>query len=469
MTDSPLAVLLAETAAGTTWDSLPTSVRAATPGRVLDVIGLSLAALDLDTSRAVLGHVADAGGAAQASAIGLDARVPAGQAALVNGVLPHSLDWDDTHLPSILHPSSCVVPAALAAAEWSGASGAVALTALVVGVEVTVRLGMAGYDATARQSVFFEHGQHATSICGTVGAAVAAATAMGLDATATRHALGIACSMGAGVIEGNRTGGTVKRMHCGWAAHAGVVAADLARRGVTGPPTALEGRFGFFEAWLHGTPNLAAVTDGLGSSWAVASLHVKPYPANHFTHAVADAAMELSRDGLGADDIASVDIGVASPTVRTIGEPIDAKRRPESGYHARFSAPYVFAAALSGGSGLGLGLGDFTDERVCDPERQALMDRVTVHGDAACDAVYPDAFPAVVTVTDRHGRVHTVRVFQNRGGPQRPLTDDELRSKFIETATQAIPAARAHRVADAVRSLPSLGSVRPLFDCIRED
>src|SRR5439155_8660214 len=182
---------------------------AAVRQRVLDVIGVSLAAVRRDTSAAVIKRAADRGGAPQAHAIGVPMPVPAEHAAFVNGVLAQRLDYDDTHLPSVLHPSAPVVPAALAAAELSGADGAAAVRAIAAGLEICIRLGMAGYDAASRQSSYFERGQHATSICGAIGGAAAAAELLGLGAEGIANAMGIAVSMAAGVIEGNRNGGTV--------------------------------------------------------------------------------------------------------------------------------------------------------------------------------------------------------------------------------------------------------------------
>ena len=340
---------------------VPEAVRAGIPSRIIDIVGIAVRASSLDTSRAVVGFATDQGSASQATPIGGGQAMSAAEAAFVNGVLAHSLDYDDTHLPSILHPSATVVPASLAVAEWQGVSGAALVDAAAVGLEVTVRLGMGGYDSRARQSVYFERGQHATSICGAVGSAAAAARLLGADADGIAHAMGIACSMGSGIIEANRAGGTVKRMHCGWAARAGVTAAQLAARGITGPPTAVEGRFGLFQAFLGDQADIGAVTADLGERWEADNIFYKPYPANHFTHTGIDAAIALRSKGVGPDDIASATLEVAPPTVRTIGEPIEAKRKPESGYHAQFSGPYTVAAGLLGGNGLGVGLTDFTD------------------------------------------------------------------------------------------------------------
>ena len=278
MAERTLSEHLAAFAAKSAQSPLPDDVAASVGRRVLDVLGLCVAALDLPTSRAALEHVEEQGGAPQAHAVGLPGAVPAAWAAFANGVTAHSLDYDDTHLPSVLHPSAAVVPAALAAAEYAGASGARTVEAIAVGLEITVRLGMAGYDERLGNSGFFEHGQHATSICGAMGGAAAAALLLGLGEDGVRDALGITASMAAGVIEANRTGGTVKRVHCGWAAHSAVTAAQLVRRGFTGPPTVLEGRFGFFEAFLRGEADHAAVTGGLGDEWAVPGIFFKPTP-----------------------------------------------------------------------------------------------------------------------------------------------------------------------------------------------
>lgn len=276
MTDRTLSQHLAEFAVSASQDALPDTVAASVRDRVLDTVGLCVASRRLDTSSAVMTHVREQGGAAQAHVIGDPAKLPATSAALVNGVLAHSLDYDDTHLPSVLHPSASVIPAALAAAEYADADSEALLRAMAVGLEVTLRLGMAGYDRTAHNSVYFEHGQHATSICGAIGGATAAALLLDLDVAGVVDTIGVAASTASGVIEANRTGGTVKRLHCGWAAHAAVSAAQLVRLGFTGPPTVLEGRFGFFQAFLRGEFDPTAITDGLGENWTVPDIFFKP-------------------------------------------------------------------------------------------------------------------------------------------------------------------------------------------------
>jgi 2-methylcitrate dehydratase PrpD len=455
----PLAEQLGAFADDVASGSLPVDVALSVRQRVLDVLGLCVAAHALPTSEAVLGLVEEQGGRPQARAIGLPDPVPAAQAALANGVLAHSLDYDDTHLPSVLHPSACVVPAALAAAEAAGSTGADVVAAVAVGLEVAVRLGMAGYDQELGNSVFFEHGQHATSICGAMGGAAAAAMLFGLGAAGVQNTLGIAASMAAGVIEANRTGGTVKRLHCGWAAHSAVTAAQLVQRGFTGPPTVLEGRFGFFEAFLHGRVDLSAVGDRLADHWEVPRIFFKPYPANHFTHAAVDAGLALRDRGLPLDRIEHIELGVPTAVIRTIGQPLDVKRAPVTGYQAQFSGPYAVVAGLHGGSGLGVGLDDYTDALAQDPGRRRLMALVDVVPDERCDRIFPMQFPAVVRVRTDDGQEWTEEVLANRGGPDRPLSDEELAVKFRANVAGRLDPETADQVAELVLGLDCLEDV----------
>ena len=449
MTDRTVSQALASFAADVRRDTLPDAVAASVRERILDTVGLCLGATPLETSGMALRVARAWGGPGESTVIGAAGRLPALGAGFVNGVLAHSLDFDDTHLPSVLHPSASIIPGVLAVAEQTGASLADAIAAAAVGYEVCVRTGMAAYDRSLGNSVFFERGWHATSICGTLGVAAAAAKLMGLGAEGIGHALGIAVSMGSGVIEGNRAGGSVKRLHCGWAVHAGIVAAQCAHAGITGPPTAFEGRFAFYQAFCGGVASPGEIESGLGTSWCIPGIFYKPYPANHFTHTAIDAALSL-RKRVGPDEVASVRIGVATPTVRTIGEPRQQKIRPQSGYHGQFSGPFAFAAAFLGGGGLGVALEDFSDENVREERYLSLAARVEVVGDAECDAIFPNQFPAIVRLTTLKGEVIEERVMSNRGGPARPLSRDELLVKFRGNARRVIAEGAANDLGDAI-------------------
>ena len=432
-----------------TQDGLSQELRREASRRILDVIGNSIAATNQPATQVVNNIVKSWAGPADSFAIGAG-KLPASAAALLNGTLAHAMDFDDTHLPSVLHPSASVVPAALAVGSKLGSKPTDVLDAITFGIEVTCRLGMAGFDRKLGNSVFFERGFHATSICGTLGSAVAAGMLMKLSADEITSAIGISASMGAGLLEANRTGGTVKRMHCGWAAHGGVVAAELAKGGLTGPPTVIEGRFGFMQAYCGDQVNLKEITDGLGTSWVLPDLFFKPYPCNHFTHTGIDAARALKAKGVTPDQIVSIDLGVPSPVLRTIAEPRESKIKPESGYHAAFSGPFTVAAAFYRDNGLGLFHEDFEDESAHDLEILALAEKVNVNASEECDAIFPFQFPAVLTAHLKDGTSMTEKVLVNRGGPQNPLTDDELALKFESNVRASLNQDKAREVAHTI-------------------
>ena len=453
---------------------LPTHVGEDVAGRLLDVLGNCLAGRaeslgPADPDQAVLRAVTSWGGTPESGVIGSAERLPAPSAALINGTLAHVLDFDDTHLPSVLHPSASVVPAALAAAEATGASGIDLLAAVAAGIEITNRLGMASYLVEARNSLFFEKGFHATSICGTLGSAAAAGLLYGLDADQIASAMGIAASMGAGIIEANRTGGTVKRIHCGWAAHGGITAAVLAREGVTGPPTVLEGRFGFFQAYLDGRYDSSALLDDLGVRWELIRTVYKPYPSNHFTHPGIDCALALRAQGVSPDDIEWAELGVAVPTLRTIGEPREEKISPRTPYHAKFSGPFTVARALLGGGGLGLYLDDFTEQTYSDPEVLALAAKVRTVADERATDLFPNAFAAVLRVQTRDGQLHEHRVDSSRGSPEHPLSTEDMLVKFRLNASRALPTVAVEALVDAVGRLTHNGTVADVLALTRSD
>lgn len=458
----PIALQLADWAHALRFEDLPPAVVESIKSRVLDTLGIAVAAATLETSRAVQRYAEEGGGAPQATAVGVPGRVPASRAAFVNGVLAHSLDYDDTHLPSVLHPSASVVPAVLAYAQAKNLGGRDVIRAIAIGLEVCVRLGMAGYDRETQNSTYFEHGQHATSICGAMGAAAAVGALAG-DADTIAHALGVTASMASGIIECNRTGGTVKRIHCGWAAQSAVSAVELVALGVTGPPTVIEGRFGFLQAWLHGTYDTDEITRGLGVDWVIPDIFFKPYPANHFTHAAVDAAARMRRAGIQHEDVAEFILGVPAANIRTIGEPIEVKRKPETAYMAQFSGPYAVAAGLLGGGGLEVGLDDYTDELATDPLRRAIMAKVSVIVDDRCSQIFPMQFPAILTARLHDGREIVEEVLVNRGGNRNPLSFDELTKKFRDNAQRVLDRRDVAALEEGCRTLETLTDLTPIY------
>lgn len=434
---------------------------------VLDTLGVAALGSTQPVQQIVADTVRLWGEQESATILGGTRRLPATSAAFVNGTLAHCTDFDDTHLPSVLHPSSSVVAAAFATGELLDVDGPRLLDAIEVGTEISIRLGMAGYREKLADSVFFERGLHATSICGAVGAAVSASMLVAGDAASIAAAAGIAASMGSGILESNRTGGTVKQIHAGWAAKCGVTAAQLAASGLTASPTVLEGRFGFLQAFCGSDANAGVLTEGLGEIWHTNSVHIKPYPCNHFTHCAIDAAMELRARGVTPSEVRELRLGVPRPVLRTIAEPPADKARPTTGYSGAFSGPYTVVAALIGGGGLGLGIEDFTDQAVGRPEVRALLPKVTCSADTECTSIFPFQLPARLTAVLYDGRTVEAFYATNRGGPHRPLTDAEVDQKFSLNASRAFAREVIPQVALKIRALTDGATARSVGVLLR--
>src|SRR5215472_11540733 len=418
-------------------DDLPAELIAIGRKHLLDTIGCCLAAKDLATSKGLAAWLVSEGGAKQATAMGVNRRLPAPQAAFLHGLLARSLEYDDMAMPD-LHPSGVIAPIVLAVGEWQDTAGTELLTAIALGLELCLRIGRAGYDANTRTSRFLQRGQDASAICGAVAGAAVAAKLLGLGGVQIAHAMGIAVSLASGSLEANRSGGTIKCFQSGWAAKSAVQAACLAKHGVEGPQQALEGRYGFYHCFLDGQFDAATLTDDLGSRWELQSLRFKPYPSNYYTHAGIDAALALARKGLQPEQLQSLELAVATPMLRTMGEPLERKQAPQSAYEAKFSGPYTVASALIGGIGLGLGIDDFSDELVAEPMRQALMSKITVGSDPRCDVIFPDQAPAILTVAKANGEQVIEETLINRASPESPLSEHELAVKFAQNAQRAL-------------------------------
>ena len=258
--------------------------------------------------------------------IGRAERFEMRDAALANGVLIHGLDFDDTHLASIIHPTATALPAALALGEMLDVSGAELLTAFLAGAELAIRIGL------AVDGGFHHVGYHATGVVSHFASAVTAGRLLGLDPAQITAAQGIAGSTASGIQVFLEEGAWTKRFHPGWGAVAGITAAYLARGGFKGPTRPYEGKFGLFATHLHGgveDAKLGALTDGLGEVWHFGDTALKPYPVCHFIHGCADAAIELHREiatDPGGAGIASVRAFLPEPTLHIVAE----RPRPRS-------------------------------------------------------------------------------------------------------------------------------------------
>jgi 2-methylcitrate dehydratase PrpD len=413
--------------AGLAYEDIPADAVSAAKLHLLDTLGAGLAAHARGVATAGRAIAPSIGGTGPSSVIGSPTGYAPAAAALANGMLCHGLDFDDTHADSICHVGVVLAPAALAVAEARGATGRELVVALVAGGEITTRIGAAAVPG------YMVRGFHPTSVCGVFGATVAAARLLGLPAGELESALGIAGSMAAGLFAYLGDGAATKPVHAGWAAHGGIIAAELAHAGAEGPSVVFEDRFGFFAAY-YGLDASSIAIDDLGDRYETPRIAFKPYPACHFIHSSLDAAVELLRDHpLTADDIERITVAVPDPGVPLVLEPLAAKRDPRTEYDAKFSLPYSIAALIVHGR---VGVETYTEQAIRDPAVLALAARVDhVQRDFP---TYPQSFPGWVRIETRAGDVLELELPHQRGGPDNPMSEDEVVAKFRANAALAL-------------------------------
>lgn len=437
------------------YETIPDEVVHRAKMLILDGVGVALASSTFDFAQRARGAAGTlAGGGGDSSVIGCAERLPLRDAMHLNGLLIHGLDYDDTHPGGVIHLTASAFPTAFGIAEAAGMSGRDLLTGYVLAVEVAARLGLAANGG------FHQVGFHPTGLLGAFGAAVAAARLRRLPAAAITTAQGFAGSLAAGSLEFLADGSWTKRSHPGWAAVCGLTAAVFAEHGYQSPPAVYEGRFGLYASHLGDAypVDLDACTAGLGERWETLQVAVKPYPACHFTHAFADAALALRAEhDLDPGAIDQVVCHIAPGEVGTVCEPVSAKRRPRSAYDAAFSLPHIVAASLARGR---FGLPELEAEARDDPEVRRLADRTTYRPDPR--SAFPRAFDGEIEISTHDGRVLRHREDANRGSAERPLTRAAIEAKFRDNAALAISSRRAEAIAEALLTLEHLEDVRAL-------
>jgi 2-methylcitrate dehydratase PrpD len=426
---------------------------------MLDAVGCAFAARTQPFAGRLVGSVARLAGPGPRGVIGMAHRLPLRDAAMANGMLMHGLDYDDTHAAGVVHLTVSTFPAGLALGAQLGASGMQLLLAYIAGVEAGARI------AAAAKGGFHQAGFHPTSLVGTFAAALVAGRLMGLSASQLAGAQGIALSLASGSLQFLDDGSWTKRIHPGWAAAGGLTAASLAADDIPAPPEAYEGRFGLFRSHLPAdalaASDLSLVGAGLGSTWEVEKVAVKPFPACHLVHACVDAAIALHRAGVDVERVRSVQARVPADVVPAVCEPLAAKRRPKSDYDAKFSIPYAVASGLARGR---LGLAELAPQALGEPRIERLMNKVEYAIDATFE--FPRYYGGEVIVTLDDGRTLSERVAVNRGHPERPLTDEEIQAKFFENCALTLDAKASHRIRDLLLGLDALANVRELEEAL---
>lgn len=423
-------------------ENVPAAVRSRATHLMLDALGISLASTRWDFSRATLAGLRElAGPGGDVPVIGFGQMLPMRDAVMMNALLIHGLDYDDTHPGGVIHATTSVLPAALGLATRLRASGAELLAAYLVGMETTTRLG------AAAKGGFHQVGFHPTGLIGAFGCTLAASRLLKLAPDTIADAQGIALSFASGSLEFLQDGAWTKRIHPGWAGAAGITAATLAKHGFVGTKQAYEGRFGLYRSHLGPLAeqcDLGLASAGLGDIWETSKVAIKPVPACHFTHACADAAGLLHEQWKNAP-VKRIVAKVPAGVMKTVCEPIDAKRRPANAYEAQFSIPYSVAT--------GLRFGRFTLDALepsayQDPHTLALAALVECEVDPAAD--FPRYFGGEVIVELADGRILHHAEPINRGAEGRDISDAAIVAKFHDNAARAVSRAHADNILNAV-------------------
>lgn len=349
-------------------------------------------------------------------------------AALINATASHTIEFDDIFRDAVYHPGCPVIAAALAAAQARGADGERLLRAIVIGYEVSTRIGVAVQPSHYR---FW----HTTGTVGTFGAAAAVSAVLGLDAGRTAHALANAGTFAAALQQAFRSDAMAKPLHAGHAADAGAMAALGAAQGVTGALDVLEGAAGFGAAMSEAADWSRAI-DGLGQRYNITRMTVKNHGCCGHCFAAIDGALALQAEyAIAVTDIDRIAIGGYRATLEVTG-----RKTVATPFEGRFSTPFTVATALVHGD---VRIAAFTPERLADPVVQALMGRIDLSLDPQCAADFPARRSARVAITLKDGRVLERYQATRKGDPDAPLTDAELTDKYFELATPAIGRATA--------------------------
>ncbi|MDH3989315.1 MAG: MmgE/PrpD family protein [Gammaproteobacteria bacterium] len=407
------------------WEDVPQSARYEAVRSVFNWVGCCLGGARHETTERAISALAEFSGKPEATVLGRPERLDIMHTALMNGITSHVLDYDDTHLDTIIHPAGPVASAILALAERLGTSGQDFMHAFILGVEAECRIGLAVYPS------HYERGFHITGTAGVFGGTAAAGKLLGLNEQQMTWALGIAATQSAGLKE--MFGTMCKSFHVGSAGQNGLKAALLASKNYTSSDGALEAKEGFAFTYSD-EQDFSKITDNLGESWEVEKNTYKPFSCGIVTHPIIDGCIQLRDEHqLTSEQIEKVSLRVNPLVIKLTG-----KKTPQTGLEAKFSIFYISAASIIEGVA---GPNQFTDEAVRDPEAIALRDRV----EATIDENVSEE-EAYVSITLKNGRVVDKHIEHAIGSVQRPLTTEHLEQKFADQAQSALPMSQIENV-----------------------
>ena len=431
-------------------DGVPDDVLAAAKLHLLDAVGVGIAASTVADNA----QWADISGSVSGSASLLGGgTAEAGMAAMINGALIHALEYDDTHIGSVVHGSAFAAPLALAATQLCAASGRDLLGAYITAWEVAIRIGLAGPGA------FQARGFQVTSVGGAIGAAAAASRLLELDRRQTISAIGIAGGQASGTLAFLADGAMSKALNPGWAARTGIEAARLAGAGMTGPESILESRFGVMNVFGDGADDLDRSLTGLGDEWLLSDAAFKLYPCCHYIHPFLEAVEQVMAKGVRADDIIELTAFVPPPAAPLICEPWERRQEPASGYDGKWGLAYCMALMFCHGRVDVSSFETTPQDDVAHLARKMAWQPMHNHG-------FPDRFAARIEIETVQGPVYA-EVSQVRGAPDRPAGALDITAKFTTNAGRRHDADRAQRLKDVILNIETMSDMGALADLLR--
>ena len=441
-----IARQLAQFAVQLQYADLPPSVIEKAKEVALHAWGVQLAGSTLPWSKAVYRYVQDQGGAPQSTVLNYGLKTSAANASFANGTFGHSFEMDDNHAETGIKGGSVMIPAVLAVGEQQRSTGQECILAAVIGYEITTRIALS--------LSFGRSGHHPTGTCGPFGAAIAAGKLFHFNEETMLHAISIAACQAAGLNESPATGrGNLKRVFGGLAAANGIRAALLAREGLTGPETMLEGAKGFCRTYGDGS-KLAALTAGLGTQWQILNVHYKIYAQDGYIQPMTEALERMvTRQRFRPEDVAEVRVGISRHAQEVTGR----IREPADLTSAQFSANFSLALFLVKGNA---GFHEYTEESLSDSRIIDLGKKIHTEVDDEIEQEWQRTKPRGARVTVRLNSGETFTEVVQR---LRLMTTEEVDEKFRRLATVTISTAKCERLLSAARNLESVRDVSSLL------
>ncbi|MFH1336809.1 MAG: MmgE/PrpD family protein [Candidatus Zixiibacteriota bacterium] len=444
------------------FDKIPSPVLQKAKVSILDNLGLAVGGSDSKATQAVLSVVRLLNGPKESTVFRFGDQLSANYAVLANGTMTHSNDFTDTILTIVTHCGPVVVPTAIAMAEREKLDGKALLTLVVLGYDIAARVGLAINSKPSM--VHHKKGFHPTSTCGVFGAAAIAGKALGLKPDKIAHALGIAGSSSSGLCESltGPTGADTSRTHPGKAGHDGILAALLAKSGLTGPHSVFEGRDGFLHAYSEADQFLPhLLVENLGESFKIMDVAIKYHNGTHAIASSADALQEIvAKYQILPEDVGEIRAFIPTMHAFIGGSDQEAMYAPPTYIKAQMSLPYTLAITLLDGE---LFLEQYSPEKLSDQKTLSLARKVKITADQEMDRMQNEGkWPSRIQVVTKSGNSYEAFVEYPKGSPQNPLTDLELQRKFNRLSGKSLNKKQREGIIEAVNGLETLKEVTAL-------